>query len=300
MVSAASVTASPLRSVIREEDVRAFKLWSSLVAPAPSASSPPVAKPATADRHHDRIRQAVVDLGNSGASSFPADASRGGKGARRTGGGGGGAGYRGQGERSSLIPLASVLSPSFAFSFALDALRLEVVGGAGNGECGLADGARDRGTVEAAGGNGSVVGGSGCGDGGGSCLPRSMASSHSAAGVGGGGSGGGGGGGERGAGGWADGKDTAGFDMGLGERRRRRRWRPCLPRDGTLSAVVEIKGVRVETKKTAAAGDMDTEKVGSRVIWRGTRGGREEELTPCVLLPLFSLVCAVGSCCCCR
>ena len=50
---------------------------------------------------------------------------------------------------------------------------------------------------------------------------------------------------------------------------------------------MEIKDVRVETKKTAANGDMDTEKVGSRAMWIGTRGGRGK-LTPRVL---FLLAC---------
>ncbi|CAM9429550.1 unnamed protein product, partial [Laminaria digitata] len=169
VVSAASVTASPLRSVIREGDVRAFKLWSSLAAPPPFACSTtlPRSKPATENRHHDRKRQVFVDHGDSGGSILPADAppSSRGRGGRRTGGGGGG-GSRGQGERMSAIPLASVLSPSFSFSFALDALRLEVVGGGDNGECGFAEGIRDRGRVEAGRGDsgvrGSGVGGSGC------------------------------------------------------------------------------------------------------------------------------------------
>ncbi|CAM9429490.1 unnamed protein product, partial [Laminaria digitata] len=58
----------------------------------------------------------------------------------------------------------------------------------------------------------------------------------------------------------------AGCNGGLGELCRRRR-RSCLPRDSVLSAVVEIKDVRVETKKTAADGDMDTEKVSAKVKW---------------------------------
>lgn len=279
MVAAASVTASPLRSVVREGDIRAFKLWSSLVAPPPPASSPPLANPAAANRQDDRGRQLLVDLGDVVDSISPGDASRGG----RVGGTGdrGGGGPRGQGERSSLVPLASVLSPSFALSFALDALRLEVVGGGDNSEPGHHEGVRDWGRFEAGESSGII----GCEGDSGSCLPLSKGSAHSAGGggvgdgggfdgnsgggdggdVGGGGGGndngvgGGGSGGEEETGRRTDGTGKAEFVERLGERRRR-----CLRRDGVLSAVVEIKDVRVEAKKTPADGDMDTEKVSSR------------------------------------